>query len=169
MVWLKAQGYRVIGVELSESACESFFKENDLSFTAEQRGEFTVFKGDGIELLAGDFFALSATDLAGASAVYDRAALVALPVSMRADYVQHLANLLPPAARGLCISMSYDQSKMNGPPFSVPEAEVRRLFDTGFEVDVISESSGPDIVGNLKERGLDTLDEKVYRLVRRGH
>ena len=50
---------------------------------------------ENIELLVGDFFALTAADLAGVAGVYDRAALVALPPKMREDYVRLLAELLP--------------------------------------------------------------------------
>ena len=56
---------------------------------------------------------------------------------------------------------------MKGPPFAVPESEVRDLFAADFTVEIITESSGPDIVGNLAERGLDTLDETVYKIQRR--
>ena len=66
----------------------------------------------------------------------------------------------------LLIAMEYDEKKMKGPPFCVTEDEVREIFNRWFAIDIIAQSSGPDIVGNLAERGLGTLDEKVYRLQR---
>lgn len=167
MLWLAQQGYRVIGVELSESACEAFFSENGLPFSSRRSGAFREYAGESIRLLAGDFFHLQSTDLAEVAAVYDRAALVALPRSMRPDYARHMAAILPGSCRILCIGMSYDQSRMAGPPFSVAEDEVRQLFENAFDIDVVAESAGPEIVGNLRDRGLDTLEEKVYRMVRR--
>ena len=127
--------------------------------------------GDGdagvdIELWCGDWFDLRPGDLERARLVYDRAALIALPQAMRGDYAAHLAALLQPRAQVFLISMDYDERKMKGPPFSVPEAEVRRLFAADFAIDIITQSSGPDIVGNLADRGLDSLNEKVYRLRR---
>ena len=169
MLWLAEQGFDVLGVELSESACEAFFHENGISFESNRGDRFVEFSGAGVRLFAGDFFALTAMDLAGVTAFYDRAALVALPYSMRPKYALHMDTVLPPHCRGLCIGMSYDETKMKGPPFSVTENEVRQLFESAFDVEVIAESSGPDIVGNLKDRGLDTLEEKVYHLVRRGN
>ena len=166
MLWLAEQGYRVLGVELSEPACEAFFQENGLSCRTERRGAFIEFTGDNVRLLAGDFFSLTRADLEEVMAFYDRAALVALPESMRPDYARHMGEILRPGSRGLCISMSYDESRMNGPPFSVTEEEVRRLFAPLFDVDTLARSSGPEIVGNLRERGLDTLDEAVFRMVR---
>jgi len=127
--------------------------------------------GDGdagidIELWCGDWFDLRPGDLDGVRLVYDRAALIALPQPMRGDYAAHLAALLQPRAQVFLISMDYDERQMKGPPFSVPEAEVRRLFAADFAIDIITQSSGPDIVGNLADRGLDSLNEKVYRLRR---
>ncbi len=167
MLWLAEQGFRVVGVELSEAACEAFFNENDIPFETGQRGVFKEYDGHGVRLLAGDFFELVPEDLAGITAIYDRAALIALPEPMRPDYARHMADLCPPGSQGLCIGMSYDESKMQGPPFSVMEEEIRRLFEPSFDVALVARSSGPDIVGNLRERGLDTLEEKVYRLIRR--
>lgn len=170
LAWLAHAGMRVAGNELSEIACRAFFAENGLHCTAQRnRGEnFVTLRARGIEILCGDFFALRAENLQGARFCYDRAALIALPASMRAAYAQKLAALLPPGARVLLISMDYDERKMKGPPFSVAEDEVRKIFARNFAVKIVTQSSGADIVGNLAARGLDTLNEKVY-LLRRTH
>ncbi len=166
MLWLAGQGYRVLGIELSAPACEAFFVENGIAFRAEARGLFTGYTSEAITLYAGDFFDLSAGDLSAVEGFYDRAALIALPQAMRPGYAGHMMDILPAGCRGFLIGMTYDEQKMQGPPFSVGEEEIRELFEPGFSVDLVSESSGPEIVGNLRERGLDTLDEKVYRLAR---
>ncbi|MGI9311381.1 MAG: thiopurine S-methyltransferase [bacterium] len=133
---------------------------------AKSRARFTKYIGDDIALWCGDFFALRASDLRDVQGVYDRAALIALPEAMRPDYAAHLATLLRRGAQVFLISMDYDERKMKGPPFSVPERAVRDLFATNFALQIITQSSGPDIVGHLSERGLDTLNEKVYLLRR---
>ena len=178
MLWLAGEGHPVIGVEVSDVACRDFFVENELPYQCarEDGGEdgapFVRYTGGGdggsggIELWCGDFFDLKPADLRGVRVVYDRASLIALPEGMRAAYAAHLAALLPPGARVFLISMDYDENKMKGPPFSVPEDEVRGLFADEFSVEIITQSAGPDIVGNLAARGLDTLNEKVY-LMRR--
>lgn len=48
---------------------------------------------------------------------------------MRVRYVALLRALLPNGARILTITFDYDQSRLAGPPFSVPEAELRQLYD----------------------------------------
>lgn len=167
MLWLAGDGHEVVGIEISEIACRDFYRENNLRYTRMDGAPFVKFVGDRIALWCGDFFATTADGLGDTRAVYDRAALIALPEAMRADYAAQLSRLLRPSARVFLISMDYDEHKMEGPPFSVPEKAVRALFEGEFSVEIIARSSGPDAVGNLAERGLDTLNEKVYLLRRR--
>ncbi len=171
MLWLAEGGYEVLGIDLSDIACRDFYVENKLRYARENNAApFVRFVGEHvgehIEIWCGDFFDLKPHHLDNIQVVYDRAALIALPEAMRARYASHLATLLPPASRIFLISMDYDEKKMNGPPFSVPEDAVRELFKNDFSVEIIAQSSGPDIVGHLADRGLDTLNEKVYRLTR---
>ncbi|MGH8408361.1 MAG: thiopurine S-methyltransferase, partial [Pseudomonas sp.] len=90
LVWLASIGHRVIGVELSEKAVEEFFSEQELMPQVSQRGAFKVFQAGSIELWCGDFFALDAGAVVGCTALYDRAALIALPPLMREQYAAHL-------------------------------------------------------------------------------
>ena len=163
MLWL-AELHPVVGVELSQIAAEGFYTENDLPVIRNDQPPFVRYSGNNIDLLCGDVFDLTAEQMADVGGVFDRAALIALPTDLRARYARHLASILPAGCKILLITMIYNEEKMSGPPFSVTEEEVRSLFDTQFSVEKISESSGPDIVGNLRERGLETLTEQVFRL-----
>ncbi len=167
MHWLTDNGFNVFGVEFSEIACEKYFIDNQIEFEELNHSSFKVFKGKRIELWQGDFFDLNSLDLANVIAVYDRASLIALSPAMRERYAQHLSMLLNPGCQILLISMNYDESKMKGPPFSVDEEAVRNLFEENFSVQRIGCFSGPDTVGNLSDRGLDALTEKVYVMKRK--
>ena len=163
MLWLRAQGHEVVGVELSELAIRAFFEENGL--TVEVRGEdgFLIFEGDGIRLYCGDFFHLAPNHVAGVSAVFDRAALIALPPELRSDYVAHLHELLAPDTQALLVTFEYPQTQMQGPPFSVEEAEVRILY----AADGLRLLHTEDILNQeprFRERGVTCLQEKVYAL-----
>ena len=170
MLWLHEQGYKVTGIELSEIAIESFFKENDLSFERHTDGSFEVFSGtgkaEGIKLLAGDFFALTADHCCTVSAVYDRASLIAMNDDLRPQYAQQLALILPPGSITLMLVIDYDASKMQGPPFPVSAPIVTKLFAQNFDIQELAHYSGPEYVGNLSKRGLDSLEERVFRLHR---
>ncbi|MCA8956488.1 MAG: thiopurine S-methyltransferase [Planctomycetes bacterium] len=167
MRWLAERGHRVVGIELSELAVRAFFEEGREAFQIEDARHHRRYRGARVELLAGDFFAVEPSDLPPLDAFYDRAALVALPDELRSRYVAHLAHLLPSGCPGVLVSMVYDPKKMSGPPFSVPAAEVERLWAERFEVELLSERSGPEVLGNLAARGLDELTELTYRMRRR--
>ena len=140
MLWLREQGHPVLGVELNQSACEAFFAERDAEPVVRQEGAYRYYGCDGVELLCGDVFSLSEAQLQDVVAVYDRAALVALPPAMRQQYAQMLIEHLPAGVSVLLIAMEFEGDQ--GPPFSVGEDEVVTLFSSRFQVRRLSERSG---------------------------
>lgn len=166
LLWLAEAGYEVIGSELSDIAAKRFFDDASIAFTIRDNHGFACFESDQITIICGDFFELSERQVGHVDAVYDRAATVAMPEDMRPAYAARLASLCPAGARMMLISMAYDQDKMKGPPFSVPEHDVRALYGSDYAIEVVNTSEGPDILGNLRERGLNTLKETVYCLTR---
>ena len=167
MKWLHAQGYPVLGVEISRRAAEQFFAENALRVTHRHHGAFIHYKSAGIELLVGDIFDLTSQIAGPIGAVYDRASLVALPAPMRHRYATHLSALLLPGAPMLLITFEYDQQEMPGPPFAVVESEIRDLYHASFAIDVLWTADVLNDYPRFRERGLSWLKEKVYRLTRR--
>jgi len=168
MLWLHEQGHPVVGVELSSKATQDFFTENGLSCSHSREADFEVFRGlgkaQGITLYAGDFFKLTPAHLQQCCAFYDRASLIAMPPEMRTDYAAQLGRLMHNDARGLLLAITYDQDRMNGPPFSVSDDIVRKLLSDAFDISELAYFSGPERLGNLAKRGLETLEERVYLL-----
>lgn len=164
LLWLRAQGHQVVGVEWSPVAVRDFFAENRLSPRFRIGSAFDDWEADGILLRCGDFFDLVPADLAGVRAVYDRASLIALPRSLRGRYASHLLRLLPAGAPTLLITLEYDEALMGGPPFAVDEAEVRALFGGHRDLAVLHDRDILDGNPRFRERGLDALREKVYLL-----
>jgi thiopurine S-methyltransferase len=165
MLWLASQGYRVFGVELAQTAVEAFFTEQGLQAEIDQVGEFRRYRSGAIEVLCGDFFNLTAADLFECRALYDRAALIALPTPMREHYAAHLTRILPSACTGLLVTLDYPQEQMSGPPFAVTEAEVQRVLAAPQWSLQLLEAR--DVLGEnwrFLQRGLSRLEERVYRL-----
>lgn len=165
--WLADRGAHVLGVELSPIAVESFFGEQGLTPRTRKVGAFTVWESGPIRLLCGDFFALTPADLTGVQAVYDRAALIALPPERRVEYLAHLDRLLPGARRTLLVTLEYPQEQMQGPPFSVPEREVHTLFGGAS----IERLGAQDVLADnprFREKGLTRLLECAYRIEHSG-
>lgn len=133
LTWLNHLGHFVIGVELSQRAAESFYSERQP--TTATIGSFECWSDGGAAILVGDWFQLTEEDLRAAceaisaplpTSVYDRAALVALPESMRQRYVESLQQLMG-AVPWLLVTVEYDQTLRGGPPFTVDESAVRQL------------------------------------------
>ena len=135
--WLLAQGHRLVGIELSQPAVKEVFDRLGLKPEVSKSGTLAHYGAKNIEIYVGDFFDLSAETLGQVDAVYDRAALVALPVEMRRLYTRHLMALTQ-AASQLLITLEYDQSQMAGPPFSVSGDEISAHYGDHYRPDLIS-------------------------------
>lgn len=167
MLYLYEQGFRVIGVELSEIAVRAFFTENNLTYAESQFGRFLKFESEGITILCGDIFHLRNNHIADATASFDRAALFAFPPAMRRRYVEHFNRILPASFRILLSTLEYPQHEISGPPFSVEEPEVRQLFSTWSSIELLHST---DILSEnlrLRERGITALQEKVFLIQRK--
>jgi thiopurine S-methyltransferase len=164
LAWLAEQGFAVLGVELTERAVADFFVEQGLSAEISVLGEYKVYRAGALEIRCGDFFALNQEDVADCQALYDRAALIALPMDMRRRYVEHLADILAPNCQGLLVTLDYEQEQMPGPPFAVSDAEVQQSLCSRWEIELLERANVLD--GNRKflERGLTRLEESCYRL-----
>ena len=158
--WLLARGYRVAGAELSQLAIEQLFIELGMQPDIERVGSIERWSANNLDILVGDIFAVSRSMLGPVDAVYDRAALVALPEAMRQRYTAHLMEITGQAPQ-LLISYEYDQSLKEGPPFSVSNEEVRRQYAATYELTLIASTEVP---GGLK--GSVSAKENVWLLKR---
>jgi thiopurine S-methyltransferase len=133
--WLLAQGFRVAGAELSAIAVDQLFADLGVVPTRTHHDGFTrcAAPAIGLDIFQGDLFRLDHRALGPVDAVYDRAALVALPPAMRPAYAAHIVALTR-AAPQLLVTYEYDQQKMDGPPFSVPHEEVLRHYANTYAV-----------------------------------
>lgn len=158
ILWLLQSGYRVVGAELSRLAVEQLFAEMELVPAVTEAGPLTRFSAEDIDIYVGDIFELGAALLGQVDAVYDRAALVALPAAMRQRYADHL-RAITGRARQLLIAYDYDQSLQNGPPFAVGADEVRSLYGQYFQP---TRLASVEVAGGL--RGKCPATEHVWLL-----
>lgn len=164
MMRLAAQGHWVVGAELSPLAVQDFFSENGLRAETRHAGSFTVYSAGAISIWCGDFFALPAEATQGIAAVYDRAALIALPSDMQDKYADKLRSLLPAGTPVLLVSLTYPDGAIAGPPFSTSRAQVDRLFAATHDIAMLDERDGLEASPVLRQRGVSRLDEAVYVL-----
>jgi thiopurine S-methyltransferase len=164
--WIARQGFEVVGIELSSIAIEAFFAENSLDFERVETDRFAEYKSENITLLQGDFFDLKHDNLSNCQLVYDRAALIALERHDRPRYYDHMLSILPASCDMLLISLEYDQTEMQGPPFSVPTEEIIQRYRDTFSIHALETSNIIDERPRWRKVGLSALQESVFSLTR---
>ncbi|MEZ4399393.1 MAG: thiopurine S-methyltransferase [Kofleriaceae bacterium] len=130
LAYLAGLGHQVIGVELVEAAAAAFFAEHGLAPQVDDVDGVRRYHHGAIAIVVGDLFDATTAQVGPADALYDRAALIALPASTRPRYVAHLRALLPAGAPGLVVTLDYPQTVMDGPPFALSDDEVRAYYPT---------------------------------------
>jgi thiopurine S-methyltransferase len=156
LAFLAANGHAVVGVELVEDAAAQFFAEHSIEPKIERREDHAVYTAHELTIITGDWFAMTPEIVGTVDAVYDRAALIALPAELRPRYVAQLRTLVPAGAWGLTITLEYADGAFAGPPFSVLEAEVRQHYKA---VEVLGEA--PNQSGRIAASGIPST-ERCY-------
>ncbi|MEP7703409.1 thiopurine S-methyltransferase [Paraglaciecola sp. 25GB23A] len=144
--WLLQQGYSVVAAELSEVAIKELFSQLGFEPQISNFATGLRYQGPNLDIFVGDIFTLNSQHLGHIAAVYDRAALVALPEPMRKQYTQHIRTITQHAPQ-LLICFNYEQAKMDGPPFSVTEDEVKQHYAQHYRINRLYSES---LVGGLK-------------------
>lgn len=164
LMWLANKGFSVIGVELSPIACEAFFKEQKLTFSKKQLGNFICYQGDSISIYCGDIFNLQKQQLPPISLIYDRAALIALPPEIRKKYTQHLSEFLKTGMQILLLCIESTDNFV-GPPYAVSKDEITMLYQN-FQITELSRESEKSIEPHLIEKGYRKMETVVYLLTK---
>ena len=141
--WLLGQGLQVAGAELSELAVTQLFSDLELEAEIIELENLKKFKAQNIEIYVGDIFSLDQQTLGKVDAVYDRAALVALPDTLRSKYTQHLMSLTQTVDQ-LLFCFDYDQKLMPGPPFSISIDEAMQHYATTYQMNLLDSVDLPE-------------------------
>lgn len=158
ITWLLSNGYHVAGAELSEMAIEQLFRQIGVEPEISDIGDIKHYSATNIDIFVGDIFYLSGDMLGPVDAIYDRAALVALPDAMRHRYIAHLIKVTDKAPQ-LLVTYEYDQTLMAGPPFSVSNGEVNQHYGNSYDLTLLQSTNLP---GGLK--GKCAAQETVWLL-----
>lgn len=135
--WLVSQKFRVIGIEFHQQAVAEVFARQNLVPEVVQDGPHHRYQADNIVIYVGDFFELEKDNLGGIDAVYDRAALVALPPDMRLKYAAHVSYLTDSAPQ-LLLTLGCDAQRLKGPPFFVSSDEIRKIYGGFYNIKALT-------------------------------
>lgn len=103
--------------------------------------------------------------LGSVDAAFDRGSCVALDPADRDKYAQVLTSFMAPGGRLLLVAVEHEPAF--GPPHSVDEAEVRRLFGGAFDIRVLSREPRLEAEPTWRQRGATRFDEVAYMCTRR--
>jgi len=162
LAWLLSQGVKVVGVELSQLAIEQLFEAleitPDVTEIQGNKGVLLRYSAENIDVFVGDIFDLNNQIIGPVDAIYDRAALVALPADLRPVYTQHLQTLTA-YAKQLLIVFEYMQDEMSGPPFAISSEMVHRYYQNKYQIQLLERQS---VKGGLK--GRCAANEVIWQL-----
>lgn len=163
--WLAGQGHQVVGIDISEKAISILKDRLPYAFHNTSKGPLKCYKSDSVTLWCGDFFKLQPEWVPAIDAIYDKAALIALPPEKRSTYASHLQTFIQPHTQIFLNCFEYKQNEMSGPPFSVTRKELQKLYGQRFNLHVLHERSLLEELSRFKQRGLKSyLIEKIYHL-----
>ena len=159
IAYLLSKEFRVAGAELNKSAVEQLFVELGVEPSISKIGDIDRYSAENIDIFVGDIFDLSSETLGSVDAIYDRAALVALPDEMREKYRLHLLEITGVSPQ-LLITFEYNQNVMPGPPFSISEADLKLYYEEFYKLRLLKKIEVP---GGLK--GKCEASESIWLLL----
>ncbi|XP_030644972.1 probable thiopurine S-methyltransferase [Chanos chanos] len=161
MKWLADMGHTVVGVEISEKGIRQFFEEQGLSYSEEPVSAIPgakLYKSSDskISLYQCDLYKFSSAIEGQFGGIWDRGSLVAINPCDRQKY----ANLI--VCRYLLDTFLYNPELYEGPPFFVPDEDVKKLYGEACDVELLQSEDA--LTDRQKAWGLDFFVEKVHLL-----
>lgn len=170
IAFLAEKGFPTVGLEFVDTAIAKMYTgdtQAPMIDTGLKLGKFKVWAPahtsdhlNHISVLQGDLFDATPQSLGKFGASWDVASLIAIDPKDRPKYAATILGLLEADARILLVTTHYDQSKTQGPPFSTSETDVRTLFGSHFNIQVVE--STPTTI-----RGEVPATQDVYLLTRK--
>ena len=146
MLWLADQGHTIVGVDLAKQPIESFFTENNLTFTVElikmaavsEPVEVYKCNEKKITIFCCDLFALMEDDVGGKfDAIWDRGSLSAIAPSCGdrgKRYTKKMRSLLACDGNYMLESLYYEIDRGIRPPASISEEHLNEMFEEDFTI-----------------------------------
>lgn len=156
--WLLSQNQNIIGVELSEKAVIELFENLGVNPKVNVLRDMKLYYSRNVTIYVGNIFSLTKELIGNIDYIYDRAALVALPKEVRIKYTSHLMNITN-SAEQLLITYNYDQTLMDGPPFSVSLHEIEGHYSKHYSIKILETLKIPN---GLK--GICPATEEIWYL-----
>ena len=169
MAYIHSAGHSIWGVECVEQAILDFFNNLNLSPQSDfLANSIKCFRAERYRLFCGDFFSMKSKYFEKEGSilkVWDRAALVALPVDLRRKYYQQIIDLSGDSLDWMCLLFTYQHPVIIGPPFSVDISEIKDIMvPQGYKIEVVAERCIEPQNPKFKEAGVTQFYETLIRI-----
>jgi thiopurine S-methyltransferase len=162
LAWLADRGHPVLGVEFVEQAARAFFAERGVEPQVGRAGPHLSLSTGGVTIVVADFFAVDPALVGRFPAVWDRAALIAVPPEQQRPYLERLRALV--ADDGRVLLVTYDHDLPGGPPYPVSGGDVERLSAGLFTPEPLEDEDILAEEPRFRERGATRIHERLYLL-----
>ncbi|XP_065891480.1 probable thiopurine S-methyltransferase isoform X2 [Dysidea avara] len=166
--WLVDQGHSVVGVEIYTGAVSGIFSDAGLSpKVTSPNNNLTLYEASEgrLKVFAGDMFALTSDICGPFDCIWDKHSFGAIQPTDREKYVSVCQSLLKPQGRILMCALTYNQSEMRGPPFSITTDLLKLNYGDGYGVEFL-ESREPNNQKLKVMMKLSILEEGVHLLTK---
>ena len=165
--WLATEAKEVIGVELVQKAIDDFYQEQAQHPQQTRREGLTHYSHENVHLVCANIFDASSKRIGFFDSIYDRAALVALPLAQRQKYADHCLSLLKPEGSILLITYDSPAPETQGPPFPIKEGIVPTLYKNATECTLLGEHlQKKEDDPRLQKRNLDWSRTCIWKIIR---
>ena len=163
MHYMHHKGHHCIGVERVEKAIQSFFAEWDV--IPKQNNH--IYQHQQITIHHQNIFAVHAENIPNIDGIFDRAALIALPIEIRQQYANHLLSFLPAGGKILMITIDMPRPQEQGPPFLVRKEAIPTLFSAASDVSCLAVvHKTPKDEPFLLRNDMEWMDEYVWSITK---
>jgi hypothetical protein len=161
---LAKMGYSIVGIEISKNAIYEFFRQNNIHYSLVRKNNIDVFVASNpkykISIYCEDIF--NVHEVFECNALYDSAALFALPPNVRSEYVCKITNLLSKNFKGILIALQHDQPNRTSPPYHIPTSEIDR-YSNYFSIDK-ADTFSVKVTNTHKQNNFCEMSYLIYRL-----
>ena len=160
LAWLAGLGHEVVGVEFVEHGARAFFSERSWLPEELRLGPHQALRAGGVTIVVADIFQVHAAELGHFTAIFDRAALVAIEPPQQRAYLEKLRSLAADDARLLLVNIEHDMQ--GGPPFSLSPAELQQQAAGLFTLRGLEEEDLLAAEPRFRERGATFMRESAW-------
>lgn len=157
LIWLAEQGFNVVGIDFANNTVEKFAKFYQVSLESIAPNEYAYYPKGLFTLYIKDFIKCLPTveyDL-----IYDMGGLVALPLTKRVAYIQHLMKFF--SANTLYALLVKNKTDATGPPFFIDRQALNSLFNQQeWQIHIFDREEAMDIQAYLIEKKVFAMSEE---------